>query len=464
MRGMSLERIADACGGAYVGPQEKKTIEVTGVTSDSRRIEEGFLFAALKGERVDGHRFVPQAMEKGAACVLVEVPPKDPKGPYIVVDSCFQALKDLAEYYRKITGIRVVGIAGSVGKTSTKEMVASVLSQKYSVWKTEGNFNNELGVPLTVFGIREEHEVAVLELGISDFGEMHRLSKIARPDICIMTNIGLCHLENLKSRDGILKAKSEIFDFAAKDCIACLNGDDDKLITLRGREGIRPCFFGKEKENDIYADRIDNLGLEGTACDICTEEGRIRVTIPIPGEHMIYNALAGAAAGLALGLSLEEIRAGIEALKPTVGRNHILHGPKYTVIDDCYNANPVSMRAALDVLSYAPGRKVALLGDMGELGDQENLLHYEVGAYATEKQIDRIVCTGKLAEHMARGAKDTIRKSPEAACSVEVLYYPDRERLLADLPGILSPGDTVLVKASHFMGFEKVVEETGKLQ
>lgn len=450
MKQMSLERIAEACNGVYVGPEEAKQTEVTGVTSDSRQVEDGFLFAALKGERVDGHKFVPQTFENGAACVLVEDAPQNPAGPYIQVASCYQALKDIAEYYRQALGIKVVGIVGSVGKTSTKEMVASVLEQKYHVLKTQGNFNNELGVPLTIFRIREEHEVAVLEMGISDFGEMHRLSKMARPDICVMTNIGLCHLENLKSRDGILKAKSEVFDFAAENCIACLNGDDDKLITLKDKEGIRPYFFGKEDRNDIYAENIENLGLDGIACDICTPEGCIRVTIPIPGMHMVYNALAGAAAGLSLGLTFEEIKAGIEALKPTGGRNNILRGEQFTIIDDCYNANPVSMGASLDVLSYALGRKVALLGDMGELGENEVQLHYGVGQHAAQNQIDLIVCTGALSEHMAKGAKE--------AGAVNVLYYPDRDALIADLKNILIPQDTILVKASHFMGFEHVVE------
>ena len=450
MKQMSLEKIAAVCGGVYAGPEEAKHMEVTGITSDSRQVEEGFLFAALKGERVDGHKFVPQTFAKGAACVLVEDAPENPAGPYILVESCFQALKDIAEYYRKTLSIPVVGIVGSVGKTSTKEMVASVLEQKYNVLKTQGNFNNELGLPLTVFRIREEHEVAVLEMGISDFGEMHRLSKIARPDICVMTNIGNCHLENLKDRDGVLRANSEVFDFAAENCFACLNGDDDKLITLKEKDGIRPYFFGNGDGNDIYAENVENLGLDGVACDICAPEGRIRVRIPIPGMHMVYNALAGAAAGLALGLNLEEIKAGIEALKPTGGRNNILRGGKYTIIDDCYNANPVSMCASLDVLKFALGRKVALLGDMGELGENEARMHYEVGVHAGENRIDLIVCTGTLSEHMAKGAKD--------AGAVNVLHYPDRAALLADLHSILEPQDTVLVKASHFMGFEHVVE------
>ena len=212
MKQMTLANMAAACGGRYHGDPATAEVEVTGITSDSRKVEPGFLFAALKGERVDGHAFVAQVFEKGAAAVLVEDAPAEAKGPYIQVASCYQALKDIAEFYRKTLTIPVVGIVGSVGKTSTKEMIASVLEQKFRVCKTEGNFNNELGVPLTVFRIREDDQVAVLEMGISDFGEMHRLSRITRPDICVMTNIGLCHLDHLHSRDGVLKAKSEVFD------------------------------------------------------------------------------------------------------------------------------------------------------------------------------------------------------------------------------------------------------------
>ena len=450
MKGLTPGQIAKACQGIYYGPEAIRDTEVTAVTTDSRKIEKGCLFAALKGSRVDGHSFVPAAYEQGASCALVE-DPAGLDGPYIMVESCYQALKDIAEYYRQVMGIPVVAVAGSVGKTSTKEMVASVLSQRYRVLKTEGNFNNELGVPLTIFRIRPEDEVAVLELGISDFGEMHRLSKIARPDVCVMTNIGLCHLENLKSRDGILKAKSEIFDYAADGCIACLNGDDDKLRTLRDRAGIRPCFYGTGQGNDVWAEHIENRGLEGVDADICAGAERVRVHIPIPGIHMVYNALAGAAAGMAMGLGMQEIKEGIEALEPVGGRNHIVRLEHLTVIDDCYNANPVSMAASLDVLGCALGRRVAVLGDMGELGETEEKLHRQVGVRAGQNGIQLILCAGKLAQHMVKGAQSTHSGS-------HIVYFPDREELLRQLPELLEEGDTVLVKASHFMGFEKVVD------
>ncbi|MBR3772754.1 MAG: UDP-N-acetylmuramoyl-tripeptide--D-alanyl-D-alanine ligase [Clostridium sp.] len=452
MKNMTLDVIAKACGGVFHGLEEQKAVTISGITIDSRKIEEGFLFVALRGERVDGHSFVAGAYEKGAKACLVEDASVQAEGPYIVVKSCTQALKDIAEYYRSILNIKVVGITGSVGKTSTKEMIASVLEQKYSVLKTQGNFNNEIGVPLTIFSIKEEHEVAVLEMGISDFGEMHRLSKMARPDICVITNIGQCHLENLKSRDGILQAKSEIFDFAKESCTAVLNGDDDKLITLKGRDGIHSQFFGMDDSFDIHAENVVDHGLEGITCDICYGKERVNVWIPIPGTHMVYNALAGAMVGLQLGLTKEEIKAGVEALKPTGGRNNILQLNGMTVIDDCYNANPVSMRSSLDVLAKAEGRKVAILGDMGELGADELALHYGVGEYAAQKNIDVFVCVGTLSEEMKKGA-ESVRDS-----ETQILYCKTKEELLQGLDGIVKDGDTVLVKASHFMQFDKIVE------
>ena len=267
-------------------------------------------------------------------------------------------------------------------------MIASVLGVKYNTLKTAGNFNNEVGLPLTVFNIRKEHEAAVLEMGISDFGEMHRLSKIARPNLCVITNIGLCHLEFLGDRDGVLRAKSEIFDFAAAGAKAIVNGDDDKLSTLKSREDLDVTLFGMDSSNDVYAKQVENLGLDGLKCVISTPVGEFSAHIHIPGMHMVYNALAGTCVGLACGLTLEEIKSGIENAQTISGRNNLIHTENYTIMDDCYNANPVSMKASLDVLSTALGRKVAILGDMGELGTDELALHYTVGEHAAGKNID----------------------------------------------------------------------------
>jgi len=450
MNNMTLKAIANACSGTYHGPAANLEKCVEGIAIDSRKIEAGWLFAATVGERVDGHSFIESCYEKGALCCLGEKTPVCENQSYIQVVSTFQALKDIAEYYRSTLKIPVVGITGSVGKTSTKEMIASVLGAKFNTLKTAGNFNNEVGLPLTVFNIREKHEAAVLEMGISDFGEMHRLSKIARPDLCVMTNIGLCHLEFLGDRDGVLRAKSEIFDFAAEGAKAIVNGDDDKLRTLKSRENLDVTLFGMESGNDIYAKNVENLGLDGLKCDFSTPAGDFSAHIHIPGMHMVYNALAGTCVGLACGLTLDEIKTGIESAQTISGRNNIIHTEKYTIMDDCYNANPVSMKASLDVLSSALGRKVAILGDMGELGTEEAALHYTVGEHAAKKQIDLLLCVGTLSEEIVKGAKAV---NPE----MDAYVFSNKEELLDKLSELLKDGDSILIKASHFMQFEKIV-------
>lgn len=459
MKNMTLENIEKACGGRYIGTEAEKKTEVLGVVIDSRQVESGYLFVAIPGEKVDGHKFIPDVFAKGAAAVLSEQQLEDPAGPYILVESTTKALRDLAEYYRKSLDIKVVGITGSVGKTSTKEMIASVLSEKYRVLKTEGNYNNEIGLPLTIFKIRAEYEVAVLEMGISEFGEMHRLATMANPDICVITNIGLCHLENLKTRDGILKAKTESFAHLKKDGIAILNGDDDKLSTIRQVGDKEPVFYGMEEKMEyredakksVYATGVENLGLYGMQARIHTPEGERDVRIPIPGEHNVYNALAATAVGLSLGLSLDQISAGILKAKTIGGRTNLLNTGSMTVIDDCYNANPVSMKASIDVLATAEGRKIAVLGDMGELGENEKKLHYEVGEYLAKKEIDVLFCAGELSEEIAKAAQKESK-------TCEVYYFKTRDALLEQLLPFLKKGDTVLVKASHFMEYPKIVK------
>ncbi len=438
-----------------------ETTEVAGVALDSRKIEKGYVFVATVGERVDGHSFIDSVFDKGALGVVCEKAPENPKGAYILVEDSFKALRDMAELYMEGLSTRVVGITGSVGKTSTKEFVASVLSQGFRVQKTQGNFNNEVGLPLTVLDLKEDCEIAVLEMGISDFGEMHRLSKIAKPDICVITNIGQCHLENLGTRDGILKAKSEIFDFMKEGGRGCLNGDDDKLSEIKEVRGVKPVFFSANgAECAVYASDCENKGLDGSSARIHINIENTRmdfpVDIPLPGAHMIYNALAAATVGALLGLSAEQISLGIKNVAPVGGRSNIIHSERFTVIDDCYNANPVSVKAALDLLemsdiSKSP-RRVAILGDMFELGADEERLHADVGRYAADKDIQVLICTGKLSRCTYEAALSEGREDMDA------YYFEDKAALLGALDGILHDRDTVLVKASHGMGFAEVVE------
>ena len=425
---------------------------ITSIVTDSRKAGKGSLFAAIKGARVDGHRFIPAVAEQGAVCVLCEEKP-DTDIAYIKVESTLVALKGIAEYYRSLFTIPFIGITGSVGKTSTKEFISAVLAQKYNVHKTGGNFNNELGVPITLFGLEEEHEVAVIEMGISGFGEMTRLSKMVRPDICVITNIGYCHLENLGDRDGVLRAKTEMFQYLSADGTIILCHDDDKLRTVTDYHGIRPTFYGTG--NDEYrAENITEKGLDGIGCTLIhrsrtddpDDNARIDVTIPTMGRHNVLNALCAMAVGTQLGLTPEEIKRGLESFENVGSRNHIIKTDTLTIIDDCYNANPTSTKAGLDTLSKLGGRRVAILGDMKELGADEIALHREVGAYAKEVGIDMLVAVGPLSEATAEGY------------GKGAYYYPTVERCIDRLKRYLLPGDTILVKASHSMRFERIVE------
>lgn len=453
MRHFTIQQFTEACGGTFYGSEELLNKEIKGVVVDSRQVKQDYLFVATVGERVDGHRFIPDVYAKGAVCALSQQKIDRPAGPYILVEDTLQALKDGAESYRQTLDIPVIGITGSVGKTSTKEMIATVLEQKYQVLKTPGNFNNEIGLPLTLFMIDDCHDVAVLEMGMNHFGEMHRLSKMARPDICVFTNIGVAHLEFLGSRDGILKAKSEMFDYAASDAKVFVNGDDDKLITLKDRA----VTFGLNTSHPVFADQVENLGLDGISCRIHISGQTIPVTVPLPGMHMVYNAMAGACAGDALGLTPEQIKAGIESLKPISGRSNILHTPHYTLLDDCYNANPVSMCAMLDVLNHSRTRKVAILGDMGELGTDEAKLHASVGVHLKDLQIDLVITIGTLSEEI-------YHQGQSSAPHTRFLHFRDKELFLTHAEHILQDKDAILIKASHYMGFEHIVHTLSTIE
>ena len=451
MKNLTLENITQACRGVYRGDAAFLSEEVTGVVIDSRKVEKGNLFVAIDGEHFNAHRFIPDTIEKGALCVVSHEDLGETDFPYILVESTGQALLDIAKLYRDSFDLKVVGITGSVGKTSTKEMIASVLSQKYKTHKTLGNFNNEWGLPLTIFQLNEEHEAAVLEMGVNHFGEMRRLSSVASPDVCVITNIGVAHLEFFKTREGILQEKSQMIQDMKAGGSILLNGDDDLLSRMGPVKGVTPVFFGTGDNCQFRADNIQALGLRGTACTIHLPDGSFfACVVPLPGAHMISNALAGAAAGYTLGLTPEEIKAGIEGLPSIPGRGNIIRTSHLMILDDCYNANPISTRAAIDVLDMAIGRKVAVLGDMGELGTDTDTLHREVGAYCAEKGVDVVCAIGSLARHLAEGAA--------ANPQTEVHWFETRDDFLDSMKDILAEGDNVLVKASHGMNFPELVE------
>ena len=439
MKPITLQEVAAACNGALHGDPD---IKITSIVTDSRQAKAGALFAAIKGARADGHRFIPMTVEQGAVCVLCEEAPTV-DAPYILVDSTLVALKGIAAYYRSLFSIPFIGITGSVGKTSTKEFISAVLAQKYKVHKTAGNFNNELGVPLTLFGLEESHEVAVIEMGISGFGEMTRLSKMVRPDISVITNIGCCHLENLGDRDGVLKAKTEMFAYLNDNATIILCHDDDKLSTVTEYNGIKPIFYGTG-DDEYRAENIVEKGLFGIDCTLIHGDMRIDVTIPTMGRHNVLNALCAMAVGVQLGLTADQIKRGIESFENVGSRGRIVKTDRLTVIDDCYNANPTSTKAGLDTLSKLDGRKTAVLGDMKELGKDELALHKEVGAYAKSVGVDSLIAVGPLSKATAEGYGEG------------AVYFESVDDCIKKINDLLQTG-TALVKASHSMHFERIV-------
>ncbi len=453
MKPMTLQEAANSCGGRLICSTHKENSIIKNISIDSRKIKGGFLYIPIKGERFDGHDFITSAFENGAICTLTENQLDNSDKPQIVVKSTFQALKDIAEYYRSLFSVPIIGISGSSGKTSTKELIYSVLSEHFNVLKTEGNLNNEIGVPQTIFQLRDEHEAAVIEMGISHFGEMTNIAKMVRPDIAVITNIGCAHLEFLGSRDGILKAKTEMFKFLSKDGIAILNGDDDKLRTVNY---VDACFFGFDTKNDCYASDIKPCGLDGTEFKIVHNKYSVNAFIPALGKHMILNALAAYAIARKLSMPEDKIISGIRNFKNIDGRFNIIKTDHITIINDCYNANPESVKASLEVMGTLSGRKAAILADMGELGDTSSQMHTDVGIFAAQK-VDVLICIGKQSQFIMDGAKKT-------NSSIICYHFDTNNQAIEKLNSILNKHDTVLVKGSHAMKLEEITESLKKIE
>ena len=437
-----------AAGGRYFGDDAALDREVTFVTSDSRTAAPGALFVAFRGARVDGHDFIRGCLEKGAAgCVSEREPSDASETPCIVVDSSLRAIGAIAAWHRSRFDIPVIGITGSVGKTTTKEMIASVLEQKYNTHRTEKNFNNELGVPLTLLRLDDANQVSVVEMGISSFGEMRRLTGIVRPTIAVFTVIGEAHLEFLGDRAGVLRAKGEIFEGMGEDALAVLNGDDDLLAECHPK--MRRVTYGQDPRNDVTAENVRTDGAEGISFTVRHPKGAFEARVPGFGRHLVYAALAAAAVGLELGLSEAQIAAGLAGYRTVGDRARVIPAGNITIISDCYNANPNSVRSAIDSMGGMPGRKVCILGDMLELGDETVELHRGVGAYAVKGGAGLVVGCGPLGRHIAEGARDA---------GGETAWFADRDALIGAIRTFLEPGDVVLAKASHSMAFEKIVD------
>ena len=422
---------------------------VTGVTTDSRAASDGQLFIPLTGERFDGHAYIDSALSAGAAgCLTARVPETMQPGKfYIQVADTRLALKALAAWYRSRFTLPVVQITGSAGKTTTKEMVAAVLSRRYDTLKTQANFNNDIGTPLTLLGLAPQHQAAVIETGMNHFGEIRYLGEMVRPDIAVITNVGDAHIENLgNTRQGILQAKCEIFENLAPDGIAVLNGDDPLLGTVTLPQTILRC--GRGEGCSVRVTDVDDRGIEGIACTVTTAKASYRLTTASPGGFMIYPMAMAAAIGEALGLTVEEITAGVAAYVPTGSRMHIIHLPEgRLLIDDCYNANPQAMTEALRLLAVTQTRRrAAVLGDMGELGELTVSAHRAIGALTGELHLDSVIAIGEKARDIASAA-------PNAR------WFPSVEDALPAVRAAFTGGTAMLVKASHAMHFENIVKE-----
>lgn len=448
MKGMTITGAAEACCGLLSGVVSEDK-ELGKVVIDSRAVQPGDLFVAYRGEKVDGHDYISAAFDRGAACCLAQRAPEGEMRPVIIVPDVQDALECIVAKYRAGLSLPVVGITGSVGKTSAKEMIAAVLQSRCSVLKTDKNLNNQIGVPMTVSRIEPQHDVAVIEMGISDFGEMSRLAQIARPTIAVFTVIGHAHLEFLHDLEGVLEAKTEMLDYMPEDATVIVNGDDSLLRALNCRR--KKLCFGLSEGCDIRAENIRSAQGFSTACDIVSGERRIAVTIPAYGRHMVYAALEGAAVGMLLGLSDEEIARGVASYETVGRRGAVMDTGFMTLIDDCYNANPDSVSCGIDSLSAMPGRKVCILGDMLEMGEQERQMHYDCGEYALKQGIDLVLTCGELAKEISRGAGEIGR------------HFESMEQLIAALPELIQKGDAVFVKASRAMRFEQISEALKKL-
>ncbi|MBQ9065991.1 MAG: UDP-N-acetylmuramoyl-tripeptide--D-alanyl-D-alanine ligase [Clostridia bacterium] len=447
MRTFTTEEIARATDGVA-----SAHAEITSVVIDNREAVPGSLFIAIRGERLDGHQFGPAAVEAGAAAVMVskEI---ETSVPTVTVKDTTQTFLDLAGSYRNEFDIPVVGLTGSVGKTTTKEMIWCVLNAKYHAHKTYKNWNNEIGLPKVLLGLDPSHTAAVIELGMNHKGEISRLSKTARPTVAVITNVGVSHIENLGSREGILAAKLEILDGMEPGAPLILNRDNDMLATVTETDFPITWFGIQSEDADVRAEDIAYLD-SSTEFTAVTKNGKTRVALPTTGEHNVYDALAAIAAGLAVGIPLEEAGAALEQYRPAGMREHVVEKGGVTVVEDCYNASPDSMKALAETLMLkgAPGRrKIAVIADMLELGSYSEEAHRRAGKYMADAKVDLLMTYGPLSRYAAEEAREN--------GLLRVFDFEDKEELTAKLTRMLRPGDVVAFKGSRGMKLEEVIEQ-----
>lgn len=447
MARITLEQAAAWCGG-QIDPKYKD-ITFLGANNDTRKLEQGQLFVALQGAR-DGHDFIPVALERGAAAVLCAH--CDGDYPAIVVEDPRLALGDIARQERRRLDMQVVAITGSVGKSTTKEMVTAVLETTYRVEKTPVNHNNDIGVPMAILAMPEDTQVAVLEMGMNHFREMAYLSSIGQPDIAVIINIGTMHIENLGSRDGILQAKLEILEGLRPGGKLILNGDDDRLWSRQGSFAVPVTWFGEKNEACQVKGSDVMLAQDHIGFRVSSAQGDLCAELNLTGEHFVPDALAAVAVGLEMQVTPEKIQHALLNFRNMEGRQEIFTAKDCTIIKDCYNAGPESMAAALNVLGTFPGRHVAVLGDMLELGSCTQAEHYKVGRIAAEKA-DILLAFGPNSVRMLNGARTGGMGETKARA------FTDREKLVTVLRQMAKPGDVILFKGSRGMRMELALEQ-----
>ena len=443
---ITLRQAAQWCGGQI----DEKYAEVSffGANNDSRNIEPGQLFVALQGQR-DGHDFIPMAMEKGAAAVLCSRPVGDV--PAIVVEDTRKALGDIARGERQRIGMKVIGVTGSVGKSTTKEMICAVLSSTYRVSKTPANHNNDIGMPMAILGIPENTQIAVLEMGMNHFGEISYLTSIAQPNVAVITNIGTMHIEHLGSRQGILRAKLEILEGMPSDGRVILNGDDPLLWNVHHQTFFRATYFGSQNPECDYL-ASDIVQGHGRLCfDVRYGDLQFPVEMGLEGLHYVSDAMAAISVGVELGVAPTAIRLALTLFENMAGRQEISEHRGMTIIRDCYNAGPESMAAALVVLGGRPGRRVAVLGDMLELGICAPAEHYRVGRIAAENA-EVVLAYGPNSNRVVSGA------ITGGMSTAMVKGFTDQESLISAMKRMIKAGDVVLVKGSHGMQMDQILD------
>ncbi|MCL2604549.1 MAG: UDP-N-acetylmuramoyl-tripeptide--D-alanyl-D-alanine ligase [Defluviitaleaceae bacterium] len=460
---LTVSEIIAACKGELLNGSPDSDWVITSVCTDTRKLnppdgKSGALFIPLLGENVDGHDFIGQALTSGAVASLTEKKglPLSSNLPFIHVASTRQALMDLAFYYRRLHDVKVVAVTGSAGKTTTKEMIASILSRRYKTKKTLGNFNNDIGLPLSIFQLEPDDEALVLEMGMNHANEITALSKVGAPDIAVITHIGDAHIENFANREGILRAKLEIVDGLHPNGTVIFNGDDPLLTGAIANNKVKSFKARYPNASDII--HAEPFGLTETRCLFRIDNQDIRLTVPLPGNHMVMNALLAAAVGIEIGLTPREIADGFDTLDVPGGRLSVIRTNGMTVINDTYNANPASVEEGIKVLirESTAARRVCILGDMNELGHVAEERHKQLGIFAAEAGIDLLITVGPMSRETDSGFEKTKKHRQKN------LYYETVGDFLPHARKLAEAGDVILVKASRGMAFEKIVNELTK--